>query len=166
MDVQNVVDDARSAIDDLTTHTGMPSASPLMGLSIPIKRTIPMDLHSLLDYGNALEAFALGAFSKSPAAKMANYVVGTKTLGISLMTDYRLSLVKWVPIEVHEMADYTYGVAMLTTPFLFGYWKTEPVITALQVAMGVTTIFASLFTDYRAQRGVKWGLPIVRRGTR
>ena len=170
MDVQELMEDPRGAVRDavsgLTAHTGMPSASPILGLPIPIRRAIPMDVHSVLDYGNAAECLALGAMASVPAAKLANTFIGLKGLGLSIVTDYRLSLAKLVPIEVHELGDHLFGLSAITTPFLLGYWKKEPVITAMQVMCGVTTIVAALFTDYRAQRGVKWGLPIVRRGNR
>ena len=59
-----------------------------------------------------------------------------------------------VPIEAHEVVDYAFGVSAISAPFLFGYYKTAPVTAAMHVATGIGTIFASLFTDYRAYRGV------------
>src|SRR5207237_1112174 len=131
---------------------GTPSR-PLLG-RLPLARLIPQDVHSVLDYANAATALSGALLSDCAKAKAASALLGGGGLGAAAITDYRLSLAKVIPIEAHEVIDYTFGVSAISAPFLFGYYKTAPVTAALHVATGVSTILASLFTDYRAYRGV------------
>lgn len=131
---------------------GMPSR-PLLG-KLPLARVVPQDVHSVMDYldGGAVLA---GAFvSDCPRAKTASLLIGGSGLVASALTDYRLSLAKLVPIETHEAVDYAFGISAISAPFLLGYRRTAPVVAAIHIAIGVGTILASLFTDYRAYRGV------------
>jgi hypothetical protein len=89
-----------------------------------------------------------------PRAQAASYAIGSAGLVVSSLTDYRLSLAKVIPIETHEGIDYAFGVSAIAAPFVLGYRKTAPLVAALHLALGVGTIVASLFTDYRAHRGV------------
>ena len=131
---------------------GSPSR-PLLG-RLPLARIIPQDVHSVMDYldgGGVLS----GAFLTScPRAKAASWLMGGSAVVASALSDYRLSLAKVVPIEAHEAVDYAFGISAIAAPFLLGYRKTAPLVAAMHVAIGVGTILASLFTDYRAYRGV------------
>jgi hypothetical protein len=130
---------------------GRPSR-PLWGL--PLRRVISQDVHSLLDYSSGLALFASAALAKRPAAMWAGVALGSALIGVSALTDYRLSLAKLVPIEAHEVSDYLGGLSAVAAPFAFGYGKRSRAATWLQLSVGLGTILASLFTDYRAQRGV------------
>jgi hypothetical protein len=131
---------------------GTPSR-PLLG-RLPLARLIPQDVHSVLDYVDAATVLAGAMLSDCPKARTASALIGGSGIGLSAITDYRLSLAKVVPIEAHEVVDYAFGVSAISAPFLFGYYKTAPITAAIHVATGVGTILASLFTDYRAYRGV------------
>ena len=50
---------------------------------------------------------------------------------------------------------------MIAAPFAFGYYKRAPLTTFAHVLTGAATILGSLFTDYRAERGV--GRKLARR---
>lgn len=78
-------------------------------------------------------------------------------VGVALLTDYRLSLKKLIPIEVHEAIDYVWSLGVIAAPFVFGFAKRSRWVTLVHVLVGASTIVGSLFTDYRAQRGVQWG---------
>lgn len=78
------------------------------------------------------------------------------------LTDYKLSLAKVVPIEVHEVADHGVGLAASIGPFALGFAKREPLLSTFAVMLGASQVFASLITDYRARKGVTWGLPLAR----
>lgn len=130
---------------------GVPSA-PLLG-RLPLARLIPQDIHSVEDYGNGV-IVGLGMTSRDPRAKIASIVLAASVVGVSAITDYRLSIAKIVPIEVHEAIDHIWGLSAIAAPFVFGYWKTSPKIAVTHVVTGVATILASLLTDYRAYRGV------------
>jgi hypothetical protein len=131
---------------------GLPSR-PLLG-RFPLARIVPQDVHSVMDYLDG-GGVMLGAFvSDCPRARAASWVIGASGLMASAVTDYRLSLAKLVPIETHEAIDYAFGVSAISAPFLFGYRKTAPLVAATHIAIGIGAILASLFTDYRAFRGV------------
>ena len=131
------------------------AAKPLLGV-LPIKRIVPQDVHSLLDYANGLTVMSVAMSATKPACT-AGLALGLAGVGVSLLTDYRLSVRKVIPIEVHEAIDYAWGLAAILSPFVFGYARRSPLSTIVHIAVGVGNILGSLFTDYRAQVGVKWG---------
>lgn len=130
---------------------GRPSR-PLLGL--PLRRLVPQDAHSLLDYASGLALIAAGQASGNAAARIAGTALGGAVIGLSLFTDYRMSFAKLVPIEVHEAGDYVGGASAIAAPFALGYHRSSPLAAWVHVATGVATIVSSLFTDYRAARGV------------
>lgn len=131
------------------------ASRPLFGM-LPIKRFIPQDVHSLLDYANAFTVASVSLGANTPACR-AGSVLGLSVLGVSLLTDYRLSVRKLIPIEVHEVIDYVWGLSAIAAPFVFGYARKSPLAALVHIVAGVGTILGSLFTDYRSQVGVKWG---------
>jgi hypothetical protein len=135
-------------------EAGMPARS-LFGV-LPIRRFVPQDIHSLLDYANGLTVAGVALTAESSACT-AGLALGLSVAGVSLLTDYRLSLRKIIPIEVHESIDYLWGLTAIAAPFVFGYARRSPLSAIVHIAVGVSTIIGSLFTDYRAQVGVKWG---------
>lgn len=159
--VNKVVNLAPSIPSRAQLSSGIPSA-PIAGL--PLRRVIPMDLHSVIDYGGGLGLLLAGAFAGTTRARSLFNVLGMATIGVSLLTDYKLSLAKVVPIEVHEVADHGVGLAASIGPFALGFAKREPLISTFAVMLGASQVFASLITDYRARTGVTWGLPLSRAG--
>lgn len=131
---------------------GEPS-KPLFG-RLPLARVIPQDVHSIMDYADGSGVMAGAFFTDCAKAKAASLVLGSSAILASAVTDYKLSLAKIVPIEAHEAVDYAFGLSAIAAPFVLGYRKTAPVVAALHVAIGVGVILSSLFTDYRAYRGV------------
>jgi hypothetical protein len=140
---------------DKSAAAGIP-AQPLLGW-LPLRRFIPQDIHSLLDYQADFTVTAAGLLSGSKAARTAGLALGISGLGVALLTDYRLSLKKVIPIEVHEAIDYIWSFSVIAAPFVFGYARRSKLATMLHIFTGVSTILGSLLTDYRAQQGVKWG---------
>ncbi len=139
-------------------HSVGRQADPLLG-RLPYRRLIPTDYHSVLDYAASATHFAAAATCVTFTARLTGVGLGFAGLSVSLLTDYRLSLAKVIPIEVHEGIDYLWAGASIAAPFLGGYWKKEPIAAALQIFTGALTLLGSLFTDYRGYRGVKWFKP-------
>jgi hypothetical protein len=133
---------------------GFPS-EPFLGV-LPLKRLIPQDIHSLGDYLGALGVGVLAASSDTRRGRFAGLMLALSGVGVSLVTDYRLSLKKWVPIEVHEAIDYVWSLTTITSPWLFGYAKKAPAVAFGQVMAGVGYIVFSALTDYRGQVGARW----------
>jgi hypothetical protein len=140
---------------DTSAQAGILSR-PLFGV-LPLRRWVPQDVHSLLDYQGGTTSAVAGLLSGDPMAKSAGLALGATVIGLSLVTDYRLSLTKLVPIEGHELGDYVYGLAAIAAPFVLGYARRSPVAAAIHVLVGLSTIVASLVTDYRSQTGMHLG---------
>ncbi|MDB4961549.1 MAG: hypothetical protein JWP01_1548 [Myxococcales bacterium] len=138
-------------VADRTLSHGVPSRDLLGGL--PILRLIPQDVHSVMDYLNGVATGAGAVLAPEDSAAMAaSMILGGSVIGVSLMTDYRLSLAKVIPIETHEAIDYAWGAMAIAAPFVLGYWKTSPTVGLMHVISGVGTILASMVTDYRSYR--------------
>jgi hypothetical protein len=136
----------------LTQHVGIP-AEPLFGV-LPVRRVIPQNVHSLLDYSNGAMVAWAGLSSRKREAKLAGAILGAAVIGVSLLTDYRMSVAKVIPIEVHEALDHLWGIATIAAPFVLGYERRAPITTLVHVLTGAGAIVGSLFTDYRADKGV------------
>ena len=132
--------------EDRTLSHGRPSRS-ILGL--PLARLVPQDVHSILDYASALAVGVAALIARDRRARIACGVTGVAGLAQSLASDYRLSAIKLMPIEVHEVRDWVWGTVGIVAPFALGYRRREPLVSALQIAAGATLVLASLFTDYR-----------------
>jgi hypothetical protein len=107
-----------------------------------------------MDYLNGLSTGAgVLLHDDDPAAFAASMILGGSIIGVSALTDYRLSLAKVIPIETHETLDYAWGAMAVAAPFVLGYWKSSPTVALMHVISGVGTILSSMVTDYRAYRG-------------
>jgi hypothetical protein len=129
-------------------------AAPMLGL--PIARVIPQDVHTVMDYVGAATCAVAAALGDGLAATITNAALATSSTTVTMLTDVRLSPMRVIPVEAHEVIDYVWGAAAIATPFLFGYVKKSPLAAAMQITAGASIILGSLFTDYRAYRGVKW----------
>ena len=58
-----------------------------------------------------------------------------------------------IPIEVHEILDLVAAGSAIAAPFALGYSRRSKAATLTQIAVGVTQLVGSLFTDYRAAQG-------------
>ena len=133
-----------------TLSHGSPS-KPLLGV-LPLARLIPQDLHSVMDYASSMMAGSGARMAEEgdARARFASIFLAASGAGVSLMTDYRLSLAKVIPIEAHEAIDHLWGMQAIALPFVLGYWKTSPRTAMTHVVTGVGVILSSLVTDYRA----------------
>ena len=123
-------------------------------LGLPLRRWIPQDVHSFLDYANGLTLAASAGVSPDRTARWAGATLGAMLIGVSAVTDYRLSLAKVVPIEAHEATDYLGGLAAVIAPFALGYHKTCKAAKWMHIGVGLSTLAVSLFTNYRAYKGI------------
>jgi len=135
------------ALRDRPMSVGAPS-KPLLGL--PLARWIPQDCHSFMDYANGLAAAGTALATDDSAAKLGGITLASIVIGVSLVSDYRISVVKLLPIEVHEVADYVWGATAIAAPFILGYWRSSPKVAIAHIAAGIGSILGALVTDYRA----------------
>jgi hypothetical protein len=137
---------------ELRPRSPIPS-KPLLGI-LPLKRLIPQDVHSVMDYLVSAAYLVSARLATTKRARAVGLLLGSNVGGVSLLTDYRLSAAKVIPIEVHEVLDHVSGAGGAAAPFVLGYAKKDRIAATIQIAAGIGTILASLFTDYRAARGV------------
>ena len=123
---------------------------------LPLARVVPQDLHSVMDYLHGVGFMASARVARTGRARAVGMALGLGLTGASLVTDYRLSAVKLLPIEVHETLDYAGGLTAIAAPFVLGYVKKDPIAAMIHIGLGLGTLVMSLFTDYRASKGVTW----------
>lgn len=128
-------------------------AKPLFGV-LPLVRAIPQDVHSVGDYLVAAAYIASAVVAKTKRGRMAGVLLGLTVGGVSAVTDYKLSLTKAISIEAHEFLDHASGLKGCASPFILGYAAKDPLASAIQILAGLGTIALSLFTDYRADKGI------------
>jgi hypothetical protein len=128
-------------------------SKPLLGV-LPLRRLIPQDLHSVLDYGAALMLLGSAFVFRSRKARAVGAALGSTVGGYSLLTDYRMSLFKLIPIEAHEGLDYAFALTSLAAPFALGYAKKDRAATWFAVGAGLGSLVAAMLTDYRAAKGI------------
>jgi hypothetical protein len=134
-------------VDKAELSTGARSKS-LLGL--PLKRVIPQDVHSMIDYAGGATGLVAAYCANTARGRMVNSTLATASTGVSLLTDYKLSLAKIIPVEVHEVIDYLWGLGNILAPFALGYYRKDKAVSIVQMALGMGTIGASLITDYRS----------------
>jgi hypothetical protein len=125
---------------------------------LPLRRGVPQDVHSLMDYASAGAFLLSAALARTRRGRAVGLILGTSIAGVSLFTDDRLAAVKAIPIEVHEVLDHASGSSAVVAPFVLGYVRRDPVASAIQIVAGAFAVFAGLFTDYRAERGASRAL--------
>lgn len=130
-------------------------SKPVAGI-LPLARVVPQDVHSVLDYVHSAGFFASAKLARTGRGRAVGVALGIGLSGVSLATDCRLSAAKLLPIELHEKLDYAGGIAAIAAPFVLGYAKKDPVAALIHIGLGIGTIVTSLFTDYRASKGITW----------
>lgn len=129
---------------------------PLAG-GLPLRRWLPQDAHSLLDVVAGVAVAVAGRLSGDRTARRVGGLLGLKLVGTALLTDSRLTLSRLVPIELHELTDYGWGVAAIAAPFVGGYARKAPGAAAVHVVAGTAVLLGSLVTDYRCRSGMHLG---------
>jgi len=89
-------------------------------------------------------------FDLDPAVDTACYVLAGSYLLITLLTDFRLGLVKVIPFPVHGMLDLLTGLALLAAPFLFQF-EAGSAERNLSWALGVVSVVTWFITDWKGR---------------
>ncbi len=109
-------------------------------------RFIPTRVHGIMDYIVGLlllvAPYLLG-FADGSAAQWVPMIVGIAILGMALVTDFELSVVKLIPMPLHLGMDIAAGLLLLASPWLFGFadrvmWP-HVIIGILEVGLALTT---------------------------
>jgi hypothetical protein len=107
---------------------------------------IPRSIHALIDYIYAIvligAPYALG-FAGFGAEHLVFWVVGFGAIVYSLLTNYRLGLVKLIPFRVHLGLDLLAGLLLVASPWLFGFadrlWVPHVVFGLLEIGAVLLT---------------------------
>jgi hypothetical protein len=116
-------------------------------------RFVSGSLHGMLDYAAAIVLITvpllLNFQATSPLALWLSVAAGVLLVAYSLVTDYGLSLVKWIPFNTHLILDALAGAAFVLAPFLFGF---EGLIRWFYLVNGAIVLLLVLVTDPRISR--------------
>jgi hypothetical protein len=109
-------------------------------------RFISTRIHGVMDYIVGLvllvAPYLLG-FADGTAAQWVPMILGIAILGMALMTDFELSVVKLIPMPLHLGIDVAGGLLLLASPWLFGFadriaWP-HVVFGLLEIGLALTT---------------------------
>jgi hypothetical protein len=67
-----------------------------------------------------------------------------------------MSSIRFVPTRVHGIFDYVGGIALISAPFLFGFFSVGGIAVILPMVLGVGLIVYSLLTRYEL------GIPAIK----
>jgi hypothetical protein len=92
-------------------------------------------------------------------------IAGVEVLVVAMSTDWRLSLIRAVPIPAHLAIDFALAAILIASPFLFGF-SDQGAPTALFLIVGVVQLLAVLATRWypEVQEGERHGLLRRRKG--
>jgi hypothetical protein len=94
----------------------------------------------------------LFGFSDQGAPTAVSIVIGVAVLVVAMSTQWRLSLIKAIPIPVHLTIDLGVSALLLAAPFLFSF-SDQSAPTAFFLVMGVVDLLATLGTRWYPARG-------------
>ena len=88
-------------------------------------RIIPTRIHGMLDYATGLllliSPYLFGFSRVGGAAQYLPMLMGVAIIGLSLVTDYELSIAKLIPMPTHLAGDVAAGALLAVSPWLFGF---------------------------------------------
>lgn len=111
---------------------------------------IPLNLHAALEPLIAVLVIAapwIFQFSETTSATVICVIVGVVMLLVGSMTDWRMSLVRLIPIEMHMMGDLVLGAVLIVSPLIFGF-SDEGGPTRFMVIAGVLELLTALMTRW------------------
>ena len=87
-------------------------------------RFITKSIHAYLDYPVALGLLAMpflfGLGSENPLALWLSVVTGVAALGLTVLTDHHLGLIRVLPYSLHLTVDGLVGIAFVIAPIALG----------------------------------------------
>jgi hypothetical protein len=111
---------------------------------------IPLNLHAALEPLIALVIAAapwLFGFSETDSATAICVIVGVTMLVAGSLTDWRLSLMRLIPLRMHLATDLLLGAVLILSPLVFGF-ADEGGPTRFMVIAGVLEVLTALMTRW------------------
>jgi len=124
----------------------------------PSRRGLSLRSHNILDYVMGVILLASPGFFGFTAINSARNTflnLGFGLIGYSLLTQYKLSIFKLIPLRVHMFLDGLWGISIALAPWVLGYRAS---ITGVQFAahwiLGVAMIALVYATRTKSERAV------------
>jgi hypothetical protein len=111
---------------------------------------IPLNLHAALEPLMAVVIIAapwIFQFSETTSATVICVIVGVVMLLVGSMTDWRMSLMRLIPLRMHLMGDLLLGAVLILSPLIFGF-ADEGGPTRFMVIVGVLELMTALMTRW------------------
>jgi hypothetical protein len=111
---------------------------------------IPLNLHAMLEPLMAVVIIAapwIFGFSDTDTATVICVLVGIAMLLVGSITDWRLSLMRLIPLRMHLIGDLTLGAVLILSPLIFGF-ADEGGPTRFMVLAGVLELMTALMTRW------------------
>jgi hypothetical protein len=111
---------------------------------------IPLNMHAALEPFIAVIIIAapwIFGFSDTDSATAICVLVGVAMLLVGSMTDWRMSLMRVIPLRMHMAGDLTLGAVLLLSPLVFGF-ADEGGPTRFMVIAGVLEVMTALMTRW------------------
>jgi SPW repeat len=128
---------------------------------------IPLNLHAALEPLIAIIIIAapwIFGFSGADDAKAVCIVVGVVMLLSGAMTDWRLSLVRAIPLRLHMTLDMLLGAVLILSPFVFGF-SDHGGPTRFTIIAGVLELTTALMTRWDPAEAYESAVDRRRRST-
>jgi hypothetical protein len=129
---------------------------------------LSLTLHALME--PVLAALLIAApfllgFSDQGAPTAVAIIAGVEVLVVAMSTDWRLSLIRAVPIPAHLAIDFALAAILIASPFLFGF-SDQGAPTAFCLIIGVLLLLVVLATRWypEVKEGERHGLLRRRKG--
>lgn len=114
-------------------------------------KVIPAHIHGITDYPTGIALLLapnlFGFDHLGGAPVWIPRILGVAILGMAVLTNYRVGLIRLIPMSVHLMIDYVAGIFLAASPFLFGF-SDEPANAWLpHVVVGLMIFVITLLTQ-------------------
>jgi len=114
------------------------------------KGFIPVDVHAAIEPIIAIILIAapwIFGFSDVHSATVISIIVGAVMLLSGAMTQWRLALVRVIPLRVHFMTDLVLGAVLIVVPFIFGF-SSSGAATRFMIIVGALEMVTALSTRW------------------
>jgi SPW repeat len=111
---------------------------------------IPLNLHAALEPMMAVLIIAapwIFGFSDTDSATVICVLVGVTMLLVGSMTDWRMSLMRLIPLRMHMAGDLVLAAILLLSPLVFGF-ADEGGPTRFMVIVGALEALTALMTRW------------------
>jgi len=111
---------------------------------------IPLNMHAAIEPLMAIVIIAapwIFGFSEVNSATVTCVIVGIVMLLAGSMTDWRLSLVRLIPLRMHFGTDLLLGAVLILSPFIFGF-SDNGGATRFTIIVGALELMTALSTRW------------------